>query len=234
MSKRWAAYGMKGATIMLTSRMTLDSQPCQGMSVSCLLVVGLLVGVWGAAGTRAQDAGSIVGWGVQVTVPQSALTDLVAVAAGDEHSLGVKADGAIVAWGYNGFGQCDVPVPNSGFVAAAGGGYFSLGLKTNGSIVAWGDNGPGDPPAPNSGFVAVAAGMFHSLGLRVYPLGDLNCDCRVTFADIDAFVLALWGPAAYHEQYPDCDWLNGDCNGDGHVTFADIDPFVALIGTTCP
>ena len=41
-------------------------------------------------------------------------------------------------------------------------------------------------------------------------------------------------PAAYHEQYPACDWLTGDCNGDGYVTFADIDPFVAVIGTTCP
>jgi hypothetical protein len=93
-------------------------------------------------------------------------------------------------------------------------------------------------PPPNSGFVAVAGGERHSLGLKadgpsLCP-GDMNCDGRVTFADIDAFVLALWGPAAYHAQYPACDWLTGDCDGDGHVTFADIDPFVAVIGTTCP
>jgi hypothetical protein len=33
-----------------------------------------------------------------------------------------------VAWGYNRFGQCDVPAPNADFVAVAGGMYHSLGL----------------------------------------------------------------------------------------------------------
>ena len=64
--------------------------------------------------------------------------------------------------------------------------------------------------------------------------GDTNCDGRVTFADIDPFVLALGGPAAYYEQHPNCPWLNADCNASDTVTFADIDPFVAVIGTTCP
>ena len=38
----------------------------------------------------------------------------VAVAAGGYHSLGLKADGSIVAWGYNSYGQSDVPSPNTG------------------------------------------------------------------------------------------------------------------------
>ncbi len=63
--------------------------------------------------------------------------------------------------------------------------------------------------------------------------GDTNCDGAVSFDDIDAFVLALQGQAAYAAQYPDCAWLNADCNEDGGVTFDDIDPFVALIGTEC-
>ncbi len=64
-----------------------------------------------------------------------------------------------------------------------------------------------------------------------YRPGDTNCDGRVTFADIDPFVLALGGEIAYEALYPNGCWLNADCNGDGLVTFADIDPFVALIGT---
>ena len=56
------------------------------------------------------------------------------------HSLGLKADGSIVAWGDNCDGQCNVPAPNSGFVAVAAGTFHSLGLKADGSIVAWGDN----------------------------------------------------------------------------------------------
>ncbi|NIM51884.1 MAG: hypothetical protein GTO22_22010, partial [Gemmatimonadales bacterium] len=52
-------------------------------------------------------------------------------AAGCEHSLGLKSDGSIVAWGWNDYGQCDVPSPNTGFVAVAGGGFHSLGLKAD-------------------------------------------------------------------------------------------------------
>jgi len=60
-------------------------------------------------------------------------------------------------------------------------------------------------------------------------VGDLNCDGKVNFDDIDPFVLALGGQAAYCAVWPKCNWLNADCNGDGTVNFDDIDPFVALL-----
>ena len=100
-----------------------------GWAFGSLLLVAVGVGLCGAS-ARAQDAGPIVGWGSQVVVPQSVLTDLVAVAAGAIHSLGLNADGTIVAWGWNLYGQCDVPAPNSGFVAV-GGFDHSLGLKAD-------------------------------------------------------------------------------------------------------
>ena len=80
----------------------------------------------------------------------------------------VFAQGAVVAWGRNDFGQTNVPAPNSDFVAVAAGGFHSMGLKADGSIVAWGYNlsGQTNVPAPNSGFVAIAAGGEHSLGLK--------------------------------------------------------------------
>jgi hypothetical protein len=53
----------------------------------------------------------------------------VAVAGGCRHSLGLKADGSIVGWGYNVDGRCDAPSPNSGFMAIAAGENHSLGLK---------------------------------------------------------------------------------------------------------
>ena len=59
--------------------------------------------------------------------------------------------------------------------------------------------------------------------------GDLNCDGQVDFFDIDPFVLAVTDPAAFEEQYPECDLLNADANFDGGVDFFDIDCFVALI-----
>jgi parallel beta-helix repeat protein len=59
--------------------------------------------------------------------------------------------------------------------------------------------------------------------------GDVNCDGRVDFDDINPFVLALTGADGYYTEYPECDWLNADCNGDGLVDFDDINAFVALL-----
>jgi len=117
--------------------------------------------------------------------------DFVAVAGGSGHSLGLKSDGTIVAWGASG----DVPAPNADFVAVAGGVIHSLGIKSDGTIVAWGSNDYGqcDVPAPNADFVAVAGGFYHSLGIRsdgtIVAWGrnnDGQCDVPAPNADFVA------------------------------------------------
>ena len=82
--------------------------------------------------------------------------------------FGLTTNGKIWAWGSNGYGQCDVPTPNSGFIAIVAGYFHSLGLKSDGTVVAWGWNeyGQCDVPTPNSGFIAISAGFYHSLGLK--------------------------------------------------------------------
>ena len=65
-------------------------------------------------------------------------------------------------------------------------------------------------------------------GIRSFP-GDMNCDDRISFGDINPFVLALSGQDGYMAAFPFCNWYNADCNGDGQVNFADINPFVALL-----
>jgi hypothetical protein len=83
--------------------------------------------------------------------------------------------------------------------------------------------------APDS-VMEVLIDDFELTGLGcAFPRGDLNCDGVVSAADIDPFVLALSGEAAYLAQVDGCDWLNADCNADGQVTAADIDPFVAAL-----
>ncbi|MBK7189944.1 MAG: hypothetical protein IPH86_15030 [bacterium] len=106
------------------------------------------------------------------------------MSAGEDHSLGLKADGSIVAWGSNAYGQCDVPSPNAGFVAVSAGGGYSLGLKANGTVAAWGYNVEGqcDVPFPNFGFLAIAAGYGSSLGIRTetwYPSRTIPSASRI-------------------------------------------------------
>ena len=81
------------------------------------------------------------------------------------------AAGTVTAWGYNNYGQTNVPLGLSNVVAVAAGGCDSLALRADGTVVAWGDNDQTTVPAGLSNVVAVAAGGRwdgggHTLALR--------------------------------------------------------------------
>jgi len=140
----------------------------RGIPKSLVLIgIFLLVFQW-VMGPQAL-AGSVVGWGAQVT-PTSQLACISAVSAGEWYSLALKADGSIVGWGDNYYGQATPPSGND-FVAVSAGEWHSLALKADGSIIGWGynDYGQAAPPSGND-FVAVSAGWYHSLAIkRVLP-----------------------------------------------------------------
>jgi len=102
------------------------------------------------------------------------LSNVVAVAAGGNHSLALRADGTVVAWGENNdalgnfAGQSVVPAELTNAVAIAAGEYHSLALRADGTVVAWGDNSEGQTilPAGLSDVVAVSGGGAHSLALK--------------------------------------------------------------------
>ena len=62
------------------------------------------------------------------------------IAAGGYHSLALKEDGMVVAWGENDNNQCDVPSGLKDVVAIEAGGFHTLALKEDGTVVAWGWN----------------------------------------------------------------------------------------------
>jgi alpha-tubulin suppressor-like RCC1 family protein len=81
-------------------------------------------------------------------------SDWKAVAAGLSHSFGIKSDGTLWAWGWNGNGRLgdgttearNVPTrigTDSDWKAAAAGSAHSLAMKSDGSVWGWGFNGSG-------------------------------------------------------------------------------------------
>jgi len=112
------------------------------------------------------------------------------IAAGNYHSLALRSDGTVWAWGLNNGGQLGQPadsdihtyplrVPNlTNAVAIAGGTAHSLAVLADGRVFAWGYNVSGQlgNNSTNDSFipvqvtgltnaVAVAAGLFHSMAL---------------------------------------------------------------------
>ena len=97
------------------------------------------------------------------------LKGVIAIAAGESHTVALKDDGSVVMWGANQQGPVAVPVAaRSGVIAIAAGAWHTLALKADGSVLAWGDNSFGQLNLPaESKATAIAAGSAHSLTLRI-------------------------------------------------------------------
>ena len=132
------------------------------------------------------------------------LTNVVAISAGAHHSLAVRGDGTVVAWGTSAVGEIGNATTNTmaetpvqvlgvggggmltGVVAVATGEFHSLALRSDGTVVAFGDdtfgqlgrglsNSSVSTPVQVKGprglglltdVVAIAAGRSHSVALR--------------------------------------------------------------------
>jgi len=141
---------------------------------------------------------------VQVLGPGGSgyLTDVVAISGGHHHSVALKSDGTIWAWGGNSYGQLGNGIATNsstpvqvlgpggsgyltGVVAISAGYNHSLALKNDGTIWAWGQNANGqlgngtatnrstpvqvlDPGG--SGYLtdvlAISSGNYHSIALK--------------------------------------------------------------------
>lgn len=120
--------------------------------------------------TTIYAGGKVAAWGDntwQQTLLPNGLNNVKAIAAGSRHSLALKSDGTVVAWGQtnNGGGHL-VPAGLSGVKAIAAGGNWNLALRTDGTVIGWGAYNSDLHVAGLSNVTAIAAGGYHWLALK--------------------------------------------------------------------
>jgi len=96
--------------------------------------------------------------------------------AGYAHTVGLKANGTVVAAGDNGDGQCNVGGWTD-ITQIAAGDYYTVGLKYDGTVTTVGDNDYGQCDVGGwTDITQVAAGGLHTVGLKsdgtVVAVGD--------------------------------------------------------------
>ncbi|WP_049818895.1 RCC1 domain-containing protein [Geotalea uraniireducens] len=129
--------------------------------------------------------------GIGTSTPQQigASADWVAIAAGAYHSLALKTDGSLWAWGSGWSGQLemasdqsDTPLQidsESRWVAIAAGYTHSVAIKSDGTLWAWGDNSSGQlgdgtydgsnipvQVGGDTNWIAISAGMSHTVAIK--------------------------------------------------------------------
>ena len=125
-------------------------------------------------------------------------SDWTAVSAGFEHTMGIRADGSLWAWGRRAYGRLGAGFVYTGltnqytplrvgtaydWVAVSAGVQHTMGIRADGSLWAWGSangrigqvGGAGNSPQAQpthfrvgnaSDWVAVSAGYAHNMGIR--------------------------------------------------------------------
>ena len=125
-----------------------------------------------------------------VLLPESTLAVTPKIAAGDDHTIALRSNGTLWAWGWNGYGQVGdgtttdrhSPVQigsDTNWVAIAAGDWHTIALKSNGTLWSWGSNGLGqlgDGTTTNKNrpvqigsdptWVAIAGGYYHTIALK--------------------------------------------------------------------
>ncbi|HRI14795.1 MAG TPA: immunoglobulin domain-containing protein, partial [Verrucomicrobiota bacterium] len=169
---------------MLLRRFLPKLSPFAGRWAGAGLALGL---GWAAPPVNAAPADAVGAWGGndfgQTKVPVAAQSGVTAIAAGGSHTVALKSDGTVMAWGWNRDGQTNVPAGLSGVTAIAAGELHTVALKSDGTVVAWGGNSYGQTsvPAGLTGVTAIAAGGTHTVALKS-----------------DGTVVA-WGENSYHQ-----------------------------------
>lgn len=151
-----------------------------------------------------EPAARLAAWGDntggQIDVP-AGLSNIVAVAGGDLHTIALRTNGKLVVWGSNSDGQKNIPPHLPSIVSIAAGASHNLAIGADGSLFAWGNNAAGQCDIPSSTNAPLPVG---SGGIDViWPVSPVNQPVSVSAGDAHSLALmangtvAAWGDDTY-------------------------------------
>jgi len=183
-----------------------------GSSHSLVLSADGRVFAWGVGSNGRLGNGSSASSGNPVAVNTTGVLagkSVVAIAAGDQHSLALCSDGTIASWGGNGAGQlgggdsrgsnAPIAVDMAGalagkfVVAIAAGHSHSLALCADGTLVAWGGNSSGQLGIGNTTSQPLPATVDLSGALPDRPIVGLAAGFLHTLVIAADGGIAAWG-----------------------------------------
>jgi alpha-tubulin suppressor-like RCC1 family protein len=121
-----------------------------------------------ATGPAQTGPGGLVFFGKQaIRESVNSSAPIAEIALGDHHLVAVRADGTVVAWGYNGYNDCEIPGPITNAIHVAAGQDHALILMSDGTIAGFGYNyyTQATPPANLPPAKGIAAGKNLSIAL---------------------------------------------------------------------
>jgi alpha-tubulin suppressor-like RCC1 family protein len=145
---------------------------------------------WGDNSQGQLGNGDTTGTDSNVPIQIGAATDWVTIATGRDHTVAIKSNSTLWAWGDNSEGQLGLGDTADRFVPTqvgadnswsyiAAGSYHTVVIKSNGTLWAWGDNSQGqlglgdtaDRPAPtqvgtDNNWSFAAAGYKHTIAIK--------------------------------------------------------------------
>jgi uncharacterized protein (TIGR03437 family) len=170
------------------------------------------VWAWGSTYLGQLGNGSSSGSNVLAPVEVSGLTGVMAIAARADHSVALKSDGTVWAWGDNEYGELgigssadsNVPMTVTGLtdvVSIADAYSHAFALKSDGTVWAWGNN------------------LYGELGNGSYST-DSNVPTQVGLSDVVAIAGGTEGSLALRSDGTVWSW--GAILGNGSIAINDV------------